>query len=160
RPRGFRSQLEQGDREAAGGGDFADAPRFVETKPRQGYRFIASVEGGSTATAEELPVQQTVEPVLGIPAGSRSRSRRLPAWTAWALLAGVAIGAGITAIGWRASLEPAPDDIRRTRFAGEPSNESNPAFSPDGRSVAYLRWWLSGRELVVRPMNAPTPLTL
>src|SRR5882762_2292158 len=27
-------------------GDSAESPRFVETLPRRGYRFIASVEGG------------------------------------------------------------------------------------------------------------------
>ena len=30
-------------------GDSAESPRFVETLPRRGYRFIASVEGGQAA---------------------------------------------------------------------------------------------------------------
>lgn len=39
-------------------GDSAESPRFVETLPRRGYRFIAPVEGTSppsTKPPEELP---------------------------------------------------------------------------------------------------------
>ena len=34
-------------------GDSADSPRFIQTVPRRGYRFIASVEGGTEAVAGE-----------------------------------------------------------------------------------------------------------
>ena len=32
-------------------GDSADSPRFIQTVPRRGYRFIASVEGGAETVA-------------------------------------------------------------------------------------------------------------
>jgi Tol biopolymer transport system component len=47
-----------------------------------------------------------------------------------------------------------------TRFAGELADEQNPAFSPDGRSVAYLRIMPSTRELVVQSLESSTAVTL
>jgi TolB-like protein len=37
-------------------GDDADNPRFVETLPRRGYRFIAAIDVGGTESAEPAPV--------------------------------------------------------------------------------------------------------
>jgi DNA-binding winged helix-turn-helix (wHTH) protein len=36
-------------------GDSAESPRFVETLPRRGYRFIGAVNGGSQAAQEKTP---------------------------------------------------------------------------------------------------------
>src|SRR6202046_1079603 len=36
-------------------GDSAESPRFVETVPRRGYRFIAPVEGNGIATPPATP---------------------------------------------------------------------------------------------------------
>src|SRR6201982_959831 len=60
-------------------GDSADAPRFVETLPRRGHRFVGGVDTGA-AIAPQLPVERreiasspsTVEAAPGIP---RSRVR-------------------------------------------------------------------------------------
>ena len=80
-------------------GDSADAPRFVETLPRRGYRFVGTVDTGA-AKAPELPVEQmknassptTVEAAPAIP---RSRARTyVPALVvvaALAVLTGVSI---------------------------------------------------------------------
>ena len=38
-------------------GDTAEAPRYVETLPRRGYRFIAQVDGLAAATSLSSPVQ-------------------------------------------------------------------------------------------------------
>ena len=73
-------------------GDSADAPRFVETLPRRGYRFVGTVDTGA-AKAPELPVEQmknassptTVEAAPAIP---RSRARTyVPALVVVAALA-------------------------------------------------------------------------
>src|SRR6202011_1275006 len=55
-------------------GDDADNPRFIETLPLRGYRFIAAVENAPAALAVSLPPPETA-PVqrrrwLGIAGGS------------------------------------------------------------------------------------------
>jgi DNA-binding winged helix-turn-helix (wHTH) protein len=54
-------------------GDSADSPRFVETLPRRGYRFIASVEA-------DLPQvnQETIEKSIEKPAMPRPCTRACP----------------------------------------------------------------------------------
>jgi len=41
--------------------DSADAPRFIETLPRRGYRFIAEVRNDTPATIEEAPQATSTE---------------------------------------------------------------------------------------------------
>src|ERR1700734_4565743 len=37
-------------------GDSAEEPRYIETLPRRGYRFVARVENGSSASVSAAPV--------------------------------------------------------------------------------------------------------
>ena len=73
-------------------GDSADQPRFVETLPRKGYRFIAPV------------VQEGRDPNLPAPPDAADPVPR--GWQRWwwwiaaAMAAGIAIGAAITGVGW------------------------------------------------------------
>ena len=43
-------------------GDSAEIPRFVETLPRRGYRFIAPVDGASAAVPAEVSASNTPSP--------------------------------------------------------------------------------------------------
>jgi TolB-like protein/DNA-binding winged helix-turn-helix (wHTH) protein/Flp pilus assembly protein TadD len=61
--------------------DSAESPRFVETLPRRGYRFIASVQ---SATTEQIP-----ESVTGATATASARAR--PRWIAGGLVLAVTI---------------------------------------------------------------------
>ena len=96
----LRSRPEQGRnhlREALG--DSAEQPRFIETLPRKGYRFIAPV----TSTGED--VETASLPVTPLES-SRRRWLRLPV----VLIAGIgiAIGAGIGVRNWVASRSSPP----------------------------------------------------
>jgi TolB-like protein/DNA-binding winged helix-turn-helix (wHTH) protein len=57
-------------------GDSAETPRFVETLPRRGYRFIAEVSPVGAATAQVEPVRTGLSR-LRIPLLSRARGTRL-----------------------------------------------------------------------------------
>ncbi len=77
-------------------GDSAAVPRFIETLPRKGYRFIAPV----TSTGDDIEA--------GPPPQAPRPRRRL---RTWALAAGglaVAIGAGAAAWTWTHSRSPSP----------------------------------------------------
>ena len=59
-------------------GDSADNPRFVETVPRRGYRFIAPVEGGGKGPAEAgspIRVASAASPAGPEPAALQSEAR-------------------------------------------------------------------------------------
>ena len=68
-------------------GDSADSPRFIETIPRTGYRFIAPVVGETAppvlAPREETPSATVVE----AQGGQRSATRMGSKWTWYALAA-------------------------------------------------------------------------
>jgi TolB-like protein/DNA-binding winged helix-turn-helix (wHTH) protein/Tfp pilus assembly protein PilF len=79
-------------------GDSAEQPRFVETLPRKGYRFIAPV----TCSGEEVDVVAPSD----APRGPRAR-RWIP--LLMVLATGIVIGAGITgARKWAANRNPTP----------------------------------------------------
>ena len=105
-------------------GDEAETPRFIETLPRRGYRFIAPVDGAPKAGPGPTP-----EPAQPAAAVHRFYSRF--AWVAAGLLA----VAG--AVLWLAHDRAAPPPARvvpLTTFSGV---ETEPAFSPDGKQVAF-----------------------
>lgn len=79
--------------------DSADNPRFVETLPRRGYRFLAPVE--SVRVGEDMPAVSEALPDNRDPAGERptgtedqARERRgwLPAWKMSGLVLVLALG--------------------------------------------------------------------
>jgi Tol biopolymer transport system component/DNA-binding winged helix-turn-helix (wHTH) protein len=107
-------------------GDEADNPRFVETLPRRGYRFIAPVEKPSSPTSTLVAHQ--------------GRIQRLTPKTRW--IVGLALSmvllsaAGI----WRFArnrVEAGLPPLEVVPVAAMPGFESDPAFSPDGNQVAF-----------------------
>jgi TolB-like protein/DNA-binding winged helix-turn-helix (wHTH) protein/tetratricopeptide (TPR) repeat protein len=61
-------------------GDDAETPRYIETLPRKGYRFIAALEPiTATATVPTLPTHYVPTPYeTGLAAGRRASDRRAP----------------------------------------------------------------------------------
>ena len=118
-------------------GDSAASPRFVETLPRRGYRFIAPLERhgqvGDVAssvppTKEELktPAQHVLQASL-----RRARRRQL------ALAAALAVAVGLVVVLGLRSPPPAEEaPLRRFAFTPPVALNSRPAISPDGRHIA------------------------
>jgi hypothetical protein len=73
-------------------GDSADSPRFVETMPKRGYRFIAPVEVLPRASGSAVS-PEFVSPPLAAVVRAASRAK------AWLVLAaGLAIAGGVATV--------------------------------------------------------------
>lgn len=135
-------------------GDDADRPRFVETVPGKGYRFIARIsepvcEPANNPAASPVPLPK---------AGSLAKVSKLAA-TRYAVAAlGVAgLGAAVLWVG--TSAQPPP--MRVAPFTALPGSESTPAFSPDGNHVAFA--WDGdgqGQHLFVKAVAAGPEMRL
>ena len=117
--------------------DSADTPRYVETLPRRGYRFIAPVEVVSTGPPAELSAIAPADAPAAAPAAPVPDRRLHVRRGAVALFALALIGAGLWA-GLRpnetAPTESAARPVPITRF---PGLELEPAVSPTGNFVAF-----------------------
>lgn len=107
-------------------GDSAENPRFVETMPRRGYRFIGPVEE---------PISPA--PLPSTPKGSLERfiSRRSLLGVGAAFLV-LLSGIGIWRIS-RKSLDSPSPALEVVPLVAMPGREYFPAFSPDGNQVAF-----------------------
>ena len=157
--------------------DSADDPRYIETLPRRGYRFIAEVEKAIASRADEfakaagralsesaaqvapdttvLPVRAAADlaeaesvPVL-VSAQTQSSRRTLP-WLRYSIL-GVVLILGLWGL-WSHVGPRVAGHLHGVMTATEGAGPStltpltsladrtgNPAFSPDGRQVAFRR---------------------
>jgi Tol biopolymer transport system component/DNA-binding winged helix-turn-helix (wHTH) protein len=144
-------------------GDSADAPKYIETLPRRGYRFIAPVESASRLTSAQSPNAHASEPAsLTAVAEPRGTQRRRVGFAA-AIVVIIALGLWI---GWQARSRPSPvprvppASIPVTSFPGV---EADPDLSPDGTQVVFA--WQRDTEdnlnLYVMSVDSgePRPLT-
>jgi TolB-like protein/DNA-binding winged helix-turn-helix (wHTH) protein/tetratricopeptide (TPR) repeat protein len=80
-------------------GDSADNPRFIETLPRRGYRFIAPVESPAPPEQAALPLGPTDPEAQPVPAadtaGAPSKGRKFAWILAAALLLGLLVAANV-----------------------------------------------------------------
>lgn len=108
--------------------DSADEPHFVETVPRQGYRFIGHIDIAAPSDPTKTPEPQKAES-----ARSASRNRFIASLISVAVL--ISIGAW-----WLITRRANPSlaSVELTPLAGMPGYEMDPAFSPDGSQVAFL----------------------
>jgi DNA-binding winged helix-turn-helix (wHTH) protein len=113
-------------------GDSSENPRFVETLPRRGYRFISpiTVNGKVTAgvahAAENSPT-----------GGTESAARRRPLYASALLGAVILLGAGgLWIYKWRETPAPSPQRTL-TRITVDEGLQNEPTWSPDGRYIAY-----------------------
>ena len=106
-------------------GDSSENPRFVETLPRRGYRFIAPVENNLHAQ----------------PSGPSGVGTQLPHRT-WTLRLALFFGACVLLAGaglflYRRQHAPASPERTLTRVTFDDGLQIGATWSPDGRFIAY-----------------------
>jgi DNA-binding winged helix-turn-helix (wHTH) protein/Tol biopolymer transport system component len=111
-------------------GDSADNPCFIETVPRRGYRFVASLEGAGA----KPPVASAVG---GPPARRWVGWRRVVPAAAILVYAGVMLALGVV-LGRRSTQRSAPEFQRLTVRHG---TVYSARFAPDGHNVIYSAAW-------------------
>jgi Tol biopolymer transport system component/DNA-binding winged helix-turn-helix (wHTH) protein len=129
-------------------GDCAENPRFIETLPRKGYRFIAPVAASNL--------------IVPSPDSARTSSLRL---TRFYWIFGISLVVSIAAgAGWFLNLRSARQDIAftsvpLTSYAGL---ESSASFSPDGNEVAFV--WNGEKQdnfdIYVKLIGSESPLRI
>jgi DNA-binding winged helix-turn-helix (wHTH) protein/Tol biopolymer transport system component len=138
--------------------DSADKPRYIETLPRRGYRFIGSVESAqqteaTPSTPPRVPVRgsynnsgNSIHPISEIASSSASRVDHPDGMPAPKYLIAFACGAilivaAVLFAPRRQSRGTRPigfDNLEITKLT-DAGNVSTAAISPDGRYVAYAR---------------------
>jgi len=146
-------------------GDSADAPRYIETLPRMGYRFIGPINSnGNGAHANGNSHNGTAT----IVAAERGLAR--PQIGAWKIPYGRAaviaasvfllIGLAAWALRWRQHMHEQPT-LTMIPFTSYPGSEVAPTFSPDGNQIAFA--WNGNEQknkfdLYVKEVGTETPV--
>jgi len=134
--------------------DSAEAPRYVETLPRRGYRFIAPVSNGAPATKETDELAERVEHAPMLTASTAavaggSRHRRL-AWFASVLAIFAAAGA-VSAWRWAEHGSRVPKVVRFRQLTNDGQAKEGPLVT-DGPRV-YFNQVLPGPRSVVSQVS-------
>jgi Tol biopolymer transport system component/DNA-binding winged helix-turn-helix (wHTH) protein len=150
--------------------DSAGKPRYIETLPRRGYRFVGEVEvleqpvpvsEPVAVVLENAPATRTAEPVVARPPFLLRRLRILVPALAAAIILIIGAGAWYYRHGARPLLAPLQPLMRLDLDLGidvPPNSESgaNAVLSPDGRRLVYR----SQSKLFTRRLDQPTATEL
>lgn len=129
-------------------GDSPDEPKFIETLPKIGYRFLVPVKWVTDATGEDalhlvVPIDRPkFEPAEPEPKTSETRRWKLAAVFA----AAVCVAAAVSLYLWiapRIEKQRRQSELERMSvvpLTALPGRVWAPSFSPDGNQVAF-GWW-------------------
>ncbi|MGE0041129.1 MAG: winged helix-turn-helix domain-containing protein [Vicinamibacterales bacterium] len=123
-------------------GDNAENPRFVQTLPRRGYRFIAPIEAVGAAAAGPPAAGVAVAPAAASEV-SAPRPRAAGRWW-WGVAAAIVAAAGLGWLAW-----PAPAATRPVVAVAVFDNETG--------DPAYDRLAAAAADLVVERLTALGP---
>lgn len=135
-------------------GDSKDDPRFIETVPRRGYKFIAPVTPVMPDKAEpsdEASVSAADMPVTGKRAGSR-----LAVVLAAAAVGLVIIGFGVWFVtgAWNNGAAPILSRSFSVEQLSTSGNSSHAALSPDGKYAVYSDETVGKESLWLRNLDS------
>jgi Tol biopolymer transport system component/DNA-binding winged helix-turn-helix (wHTH) protein len=137
--------------------DSAENPRYIETLPRRGYRFIGQVEVEAPTSAPEketqpavVPVPESVVEVEPEPEPEEEKPRKRKWFRPILLIGGLGVAALVVFVGFiflLTALKHGDEDnsrpeaarLRAASLSGVPLPLTNPAFSPDGTELAVRR---------------------
>lgn len=143
--------------------DDVQAPLFIETVPRRGYRFIAEVEEVDPSSAPEQSDETRHPPAsASLPATAVSRRRFVPGVTALSffLLCAVVIGA------WYLLARQNESGFRilSEEFSSEKLSTTGlvyaAAISPDGESVVYSSRQGTGQSVWLRQLSSASNIEI
>ena len=140
-------------------GDAADNPRYIETLPKRGYRFIGKIKPNPPVEIKVTEQQRSqggseVRPVLEAIAPEQARADVARLRLNWLAISASAIGLILLATGtiaWLRAKRAAPRATAQqnlTQPSSQPSltlltdfadSAVSPALSPDGRVLAFIR---------------------
>jgi len=140
-------------------GDEAQTPRYIETIPRRGYRFLAPVEivRGSEASTDTIGHEHP-----GLASGERAKERRVQEgrtgrWV-WAAVAGLAVCAGTIAV-WLLRSQPAmPFHSRDSLLIADFENHTGDARFDDALQTAFLISLRQSRQANIFPQARLAPV--
>src|SRR4051812_24288880 len=140
-------------------GDDADSPRFIQTLPRRGYRFVAPVQTAGKRDTEEagksrLEVAPPEFPVAGSVSAGPAPWRRASTWALTGALAVMALVVNWRP--WRAFRTAANQPFLQFDVDMGPDEFSHPAISPDGTRIVVV----ANGALVVRRFDQATTTRL
>ena len=121
--------------------DSTGTPRFIETIPRKGYRFIAPVESGTDEAAIEEDARRVAE--------SRRQHRRRREVLAWSLFAVASVAVGVVTAAY---FRQRPTETRTLRFQIPlPAKVTFaapdfPVVSPNGQQLVFAGVDSDGKE--------------
>ena len=146
-------------------GDSAEKPRYIETLPRRGYRFVGQAEVVSNHHEETQPGGSS--PTMPVPTSvaTEQSSPTSPQWqstvTIFILLCILGVAAALVMLRKRSATTDFAS-IKITPFTSLPGQEISPTFSPDGSQVAFA--WSSnleqGFDLYVKTMGSERMIKL
>jgi Tol biopolymer transport system component/DNA-binding winged helix-turn-helix (wHTH) protein len=113
-------------------GDAADNPRYIETIPKRGYRFIGTIRPEPPLVMAVPEVLESVEVAPAPAAKANTRSK----WAIGLVALAVAAAAAILFV-WMSRKPVVSQPMTVVPFTSYPGLETAPSFSPDGSRIAF-----------------------